>query len=78
MKFRLEEWLKNYKPRVVGTNMTTKKNNTAALRASIGKARDVATRFRKGNRNLGHCLPITDNRSGHGGDLSDAQGFLWG
>ena len=64
MKFRLEEWLKNYKPRVVGTNMTTKKNNTAALRASIGKARDVATRFRKGNRNLGHCLPITDPGTG--------------
>ena len=64
MKFRLEEWLKNYKPRVVGTNMATKKNNVKALRASIGKARAVATRFRKGNRNLGHCVPITDPDTG--------------
>ena len=61
MRFRLEEWLKNYKPRVVGTNMVTKKNNTSALRASIGKARAVAT---KCNRNLGHCVPITDPDTG--------------
>lgn len=52
MRFKLEEWLKAYKPRVVGTNMTTKKNNTAA------------TRFKKGNRNLGRCLPITDPDTG--------------
>ena len=64
MRFKLEEWLKAYKPRVVGTNMTTKKNNTSALRASIGKARAVATKFRKGNRNLGHCVPITDPDTG--------------
>ena len=61
MRFKLEEWLKAYKPRVVGTNMTTKKNNTSALRASIGKARDVAM---KCNRNLGHCVPITDPDTG--------------
>ena len=59
MRFKLDEWLANYKPRVVGTNMTTKKNNTAALRASISKARAAATKFRKGNRNLGHCVPVT-------------------
>ena len=59
MKFKLEVWLKNYKPRVVGTNRVTKRNNTAALRVSLGKARAVATKFRKGNRNLGHCVPIT-------------------
>ena len=64
MKFRLEEWLKSYKPRVVGTNMVTKRNNVNALQASIGKARAVATRFRKGNRNPGHCLPITDPDTG--------------
>ena len=51
MRFKLEEWLKAYKPRVVGTNMTTKKTNTAALRVS-------------GNRNLGHCVPITDPDTG--------------
>ena len=51
MRFKLEEWLKNYKPRVVGTNMVTKKTNTAALRVS-------------GNRNLGHCVPITDPDTG--------------
>ena len=54
MKFKLDEWLANYKPRVVGTNRTTKKNNVKALRVSIGKARAVATKFRKGNCNLGH------------------------
>ena len=51
MRFKLEEWLKAYKPRVVGTNMVTKKTNTAALRVS-------------GNRNLGHCVPITDPDTG--------------
>ena len=55
MRFKLETWLKSYKPRVVGTNRTTKKNNVEALRVSISKARAVATKFRKGNRNLGHC-----------------------
>lgn len=64
MKFKLEEWLKNYKPRVVGTNMTTKRNNVDALRVNIGKARGVATGFKKGNRSLGHCLPITDPDTG--------------
>ena len=64
LKFRLEEWLKSYKPRVVVTNMVTKRNNVNALQASIGKARAVATRFRKGNRNPGHCLPITDPDTG--------------
>ena len=64
MKFKLDEWLANYKPRVVGTNMVTKKNNVRALRVSIGKARAVATKFRKGNRNLGHCVPITDPDTG--------------
>ena len=64
MRFKLEEWLKEYKPRVVGTNMVTKKNNVRALRVSIGKARAAATRFKKGNRNLGHCLPITDPDTG--------------
>ena len=64
MRFKLDEWLANYKPRVVGTNMTTKKNNTAALRASISKARAAATKFRKGNRNLGHCVPVTDPDTG--------------
>ena len=54
MKFKLEDWLANYKPRIVGTNRATKRNNTAALRVSLGKARAVATRFRKGNRNLGN------------------------
>ena len=47
MRFKLEAWLKSYKPRVVGTNRTTKKNNVKALRVSIGKARAAATRFRK-------------------------------
>lgn len=51
MRFKLEEWLKAYKPRIVGTNMVTKKTNTAALRVS-------------GNRNLGHCVPITDPDTG--------------
>ena len=51
MRFKLEDWLANYKPRVVGTNMATKKTNTAALRGS-------------GNRNLGHCVPITDPDTG--------------
>ena len=64
MRFKLEAWLKSYKPRVVGTNRTTKKNNVKALRVSIGKARAVATKFRKGNRNLGHCVPITDTDTG--------------
>ena len=64
MRFKLEDWLANYKPRIVGTNRATKRNNTAALRVSLGKARAVATRFRKGNRNLGHCLPITDPDTG--------------
>ena len=61
MRFKLEEWLKNYKPRVVGTNRVTKRNNTAALRVSLGKARSVAM---KCNRNLGHCVPITDPDTG--------------
>ena len=61
MRFRLEDWLANYKPRVVGTNRTTKKNNVKALRVSLGKARAVAT---KCNRNLGHCVPITDPDTG--------------
>ena len=64
MRFKLEDWLANYKPRVVGTNMATKRNNVDALRVSIGKARAVATRFKKGNRNLGHCVPITDPDTG--------------
>lgn len=64
MKFKLEDWLKNYKPRVVGTNMSTKKNNTAALRVSIGKARGIAAKRRKDNRNLGYCLQITDPDTG--------------
>ena len=64
MKFKLEDWLKNYKPRIVGTSMTTKKNNTAALRVSISKARAVATRFKKGNRNLRQCIPVTDPDTG--------------
>ena len=51
MRFKLEDWLANYKPRIVGTNMVTKKTNTAALRVS-------------GNRNLGHCVPITDPDTG--------------
>ena len=61
MKFKLEVWLKNYKPRIVGTNRATKRNNTAALRVSLGKARAVAM---KCNRNLGHCVPITDPDTG--------------
>ena len=64
MRFKLEEWLKAYKPRIAGTNMATKKNNVKALRTSISKARAAATRFRKGNRNLGHCVPITDPDTG--------------
>ena len=64
MRFKLEDWLANYKPRIVGTNRVTKRNNTAALRVSLGKARAVATKFRKGNRNLGHCVPITDPDTG--------------
>ena len=64
MRFKLEEWLANYKPRIVGTNRATKRNNIAALRVSLGKARAVATRFRKGNRNLGHCVPIADPDTG--------------
>ena len=64
MRFKLEEWLANYKPRIVGTNRATKRNNTAALRVSLGKARAVATRFRTGNRNLGNCVPITDPDTG--------------
>ena len=61
MKFKLEDWLKSYKPRIVGTNRTTKRNNTSALRASIGKARADAM---KCNRNLGHCVPIADPDTG--------------
>lgn len=64
MRFKLEDWLANYKPRVVGTNMSTKKNNAAALRASIDKARGVAMQFRKDGRNLGYCLQITDPDTG--------------
>ena len=64
MKFKLDEWLANYKPRVVGTNMVTKRNNVKALRVSLGKARDAATKFKKGNCNLGHCVPITDPDTG--------------
>lgn len=64
MKFKLEDWLKNYKPRIVGTSMTTKKNNTAALRVSISKARAVATKFKKGNHNLRQCIPVTDPDTG--------------
>jgi len=64
LRFKLEEWLKSYKPRIVGTNRTTKRNNIPALRVSLGKARAVATKFRKGNRNLGHCVPITDPDTG--------------
>ena len=51
MRFKLEDWLANYKPRIVGTNMVTKKTNTAALRVS-------------GNRNLGQCVPVTDPDTG--------------
>ena len=61
MRFKLEDWLANYKPRIVGTNMATKRNNVKALRASIDKARSVAM---KCNRNLGHCVPITDPDTG--------------
>ena len=64
MKFKLEDWLKNYKPRIVGTSMTAKKNNTAALRVSIGKARAVVTKFKKGNHNLRQCIPVTDPDTG--------------
>ena len=64
MRFKLEDWLANSKPLVVGTNMATKKNNVKALRVSISKARAVATRFKKGNRNLGNCVPITDPDTG--------------
>ena len=61
MKFKLEAWLKSYKPRVVGTNMTTKRGNANAARESLKKARGVA---RKSGRNLGQCVPVTDPDTG--------------
>ena len=64
MKFKLEDWLKNYKPRIVGTNMTTKQNNAGTSRESLKKARAVATKFKKGNHNLGQCIPVTDPDTG--------------
>lgn len=64
MKFKLEDWLKNYKPRIVGTNMTTKQNNAGTSRESLKKARAVATKFKKGNHNLRQCIPVTDPDTG--------------
>ena len=64
MKFKLEDWLKNYKPRIVGTSMTTKQNNVGASRESLKKARAVATKFKKGNHNLRQCIPVTDPDTG--------------
>ena len=64
MKFKLEAWLANYKPRIVGTNMTTKKNNAGTSRESLKKARAVATKFKKGNHNLRQCIPVTDPDTG--------------
>lgn len=61
MRFKLEEWLKNYKPRVVGTNMTTKRGNVNAARESLEKARSIA---KKSGRNLGQCVPVTDPDTG--------------
>ena len=61
MRFKLEDWLKSYKPRVVGTNMTTKRGNADAARKSLEKARGVA---RKSGRNLGQCVPVTDPDTG--------------
>ena len=66
MRFKLEEWLKGYKPRFVGTSMVTKKNNAGALRANLEKARNVATQIKKsgGVSHLGQCLPVTDPDTG--------------
>ena len=61
MRFKLEDWLKNYKPRVVGTNMTTKRGNADAARESLKKARGIA---KKSGRNLGQCVPVTDPDTG--------------
>lgn len=66
MKFKLEDWLKSYKPRFVGTNMTTKRTNNGASRESLKKARAVATKFKNGNQNLSlrQCIPVTDPDTG--------------
>ena len=64
MKFKLEGWLKNYKPRIVGPNTTTKQNNVDASRESLKKARAVVTKFKKGNQNLRQCIPVTDPDTG--------------